>query len=101
MLARVLSNVRDEHVGGLLQALRGFIRKTQYHSLDSESEAKAFRGRTAKHLRQPIVAAPSDDRVLSAKLIPYDLKRSASVVVQPSHEPGRKRVCDTALIEHR
>src|SRR6185369_7755775 len=101
MLARRLSDVRDEHIRSLLQALRGVIRKTHYHSLDAERETEALSRRTAKHLRQPIVAAASDNRVLSAKLIPDDLERGASVVVQSSDEPGRKFVHDVALVKHR
>src|SRR6266404_3057514 len=101
MIARVLSNRRDEHIRRLLQALRGVIRKTHYHSLDPEGETKALGSRTAKHLRQPIVAAASHNRVLSPKLIPDDLEGGASVVIQSSHEPRRKRVRDVALVKHR
>src|SRR6185369_6892 len=101
MLARRLSDVRDEHIRSLLQALRGVIRKTHYHSLDAERETEALSRRTAKHLRQPIVAAAPDNRVLSAKLVPDDLERGASVIVQSSHEPRRKCVRDVALAEHR
>src|SRR6185312_7809023 len=98
MTFRLFPKSRDVQIETLREFPRPLLFQAHNEPVFANREANSRRRDfRSERLRESIVAAAAQNRILRAKRAMHDLKRRSHVIIQPSHKPGPHFEIDFAI----